>query len=173
MTRSIYLLALGSNRRHGRHGAPAAVLDAALDAMAAAGLTILAAAPILSSAPIGPSHRRYANGAALVESADAPPALLARLKAIERRFGRRAGRRWGARVLDLDIILWSGGIWASPGLTVPHAAFRERAFVLTPALALAPEWRDPLTNRTLRQLAARLARPKACTTHVDPAPRAA
>ena len=38
-----------------------------------------------------------------------PPAMLAALKAIERDFGRRAGRRWGARVLDLDIVAWSGG----------------------------------------------------------------
>ena len=167
--RSTYLVALGSNRRHGRHGAPAGVLAAALDALAAQGMTILAAAPLISSAPIGPSHRRYANGAALVESADSPPALLARLKAIERAFGRRAGRRWGARVLDLDIILWSGGIWASPGLSIPHPAFRSRGFVLTPAKAIVPDWRDPLSGFTLRQLAARLAR----TSPVDPAPRAA
>ena len=173
MTRSIYLVALGSNRRHGRHGVPAAVLAAALDELAAQGVTILDAAPVISSAPIGPSHRRYANGAALIETADSPPALLARLKAIERAFGRRAGRRWGSRVLDLDIVLWSGGIWASPGLSVPHPAFRERGFVLGPARTIAPDWRDPVTNHTLRHLAARLARPHRCTTHVDPAPRAA
>ena len=158
MTRTTYLVALGSNRRHGRHGAPAGVLAAALDELAAQGLAILAAAPLISSAPIGPSHRRYANGAVLLESADSPPALLARLKAIERAFGRRAGRRWGARVLDLDIILWSGGIWASPGLTIPHPAFRRRGFVLAPANALVPDWRDPLSGRTVRQLRARNAR---------------
>lgn len=51
--------------------------------------------------------------------------------------------RWGARVLDLDIALWEGGAWASRGLTVPHVAFRERAFVLTPATALAPPLARP------------------------------
>ena len=79
--------------------------------------------------------------------------MLAHLKVIERRFGRRRGRRWGARVIDLDIILWSGGAWSSPGLVVPHPAFRDRAFVLGPAATLAPGWRDPVTGRTLRQLA--------------------
>jgi 2-amino-4-hydroxy-6-hydroxymethyldihydropteridine diphosphokinase len=149
-----YLVALGSNRR-GRHGAPAAEVRAAARAIGAARLS-----PILSSAPLGPSTRRFANAAALIESDEAPPALLARLKAVERAFGRRPGRRWGARVIDLDVALWSGGRWASPGLTIPHPAFRGRGFVLAPLAALAPRWRDPLTGLTVRQLAARLTRPR-------------
>jgi 2-amino-4-hydroxy-6-hydroxymethyldihydropteridine diphosphokinase len=75
------------------------------------------------------------------------------LKQLERDFGRRSGRRWGPRVLDLDIILWSGGTWAGDGLTVPHPEFRKRAFVLTPLAQVAPDWRDPLTGRSVRQLA--------------------
>lgn len=110
---------------------------------------------IVSTAPLGPSPRRYANAAALVVTELAPAALLRRLKAIERRFGRRGGRRWSSRVLDLDVVLWSGGAWSEPGLTVPHVAFRERRFVLDPAAAIAPTWRDPVTGLTLRQLAAR------------------
>ncbi len=89
-------------------------------------------------------------------------ALLALLKRIERAFGRRpGGRRWRARVLDLDLVLWSGGPYAAPGLTIPHPLFRERAFVLAPALAVAPAWRDPLTGATVRQLHARLTAPRA------------
>jgi 2-amino-4-hydroxy-6-hydroxymethyldihydropteridine diphosphokinase len=61
-------------------------------------------------------------------------------------------------VLDLDVVLWSGGAWASSRLTVPHAAFRTRTFVLDPAATIAPDWRDPLTGLTLRQLAVRLRR---------------
>jgi 2-amino-4-hydroxy-6-hydroxymethyldihydropteridine diphosphokinase len=94
----------------------------------------------------------------LVASALAPPDMLALLQAVEREFGRkRRGQRWRARTLDLDIVLWSGGIWVSPDLAIPHPAFRERAFVLTPAALIAPRWRDPLTGLTLRQLAARAA----------------
>jgi 2-amino-4-hydroxy-6-hydroxymethyldihydropteridine diphosphokinase len=81
--------------------------------------------------------------------------MLAALKAIERAMGRRGGRRWGARVIDLDIVLWSGGRWRTRTLVVPHPAFRARAFVLRPAAAIAPRWRDPVTGRTLAQLAAR------------------
>jgi 2-amino-4-hydroxy-6-hydroxymethyldihydropteridine diphosphokinase len=159
--RQRYLIALGSNQRHHRCGSPRQVLRAALAAMAAAGLTVEAAAPIMRSAPIGPSLRRYANSAALIATGLPPDELLVLLKDIERSFGRRAGgQRWSARVLDLDLVLWSGGAWSSPDLTVPHAAFRERDFVLTPAVALVPDWRDPVTNLSLRQLKARLTRPR-------------
>lgn len=155
-----YLIALGSNRRHVRHGAPEQVLRAALRQLDCKPFKLIAAAPILSSAPLGPSRRRYANGAVLVKTKLQPPEVLDRLKRIEHKFGRRrGGQRWSARVLDLDIVLWSGGAWASAGLTVPHPEFRMRPFVLGPAASIAPLWRDPLTGLTLRQLAARLVRP--------------
>ncbi len=148
-----YLIALGSNQRHHRHGPPEQVLRAALAALAAEAGAVLAAAPLIRSAPLGPSRRRYANGAALIESRLEPDELLDLLKAIEAEFGRRnTGQRWSARVLDLDIVLWSGGAWSSPGLTIPHREFRERGFVLKPAAAIAPDWRDPLTGLSLRQL---------------------
>ena len=147
-----YLVAIGSNRR-GRHGAPADEVRAAAAAHGAVRMS-----PVLASAPVGPSVRRFANAVALVESDVMPPSLLARLKAIERAFGRRRGRRWGARVIDLDIVLWSGGTWRSPRLTIPHAAFRERAFVLAPLAALVPDWRDPATGLTVRQARRRLTR---------------
>lgn len=146
---------MGSNRRHGRHGAPEQVIKAALDALE---VTLLACSPIVQSAPIGPSLRRYANAAALIETTMAPDALLDHLKAIEAEFGRRRGQRWGGRVLDLDIILWSGGIWESPGLCVPHVAFRRRNFVLMPLSVIAGDWRDPVTGFSVKQLKARLDR---------------
>ena len=119
---------------------------------------MLAAAPVLLTEPIGPSLRRYANSAAVVETALEPPALLALVKRIEREFGRRpGGQRWTSRVLDLDLVLWSGGPFVAPGLTVPHPLFRTRAFVLAPAAKIAPRWRDPVTGFTVRQLAARLS----------------
>ena len=87
--------------------------------------------------------------------------LLRLLKQVERDFGRRrGGQRWSARVLDLDLVLWSGGAWSSPGLTVPHIAYRDRDFVLAPALAVAADWRDPVSNLSIRHLKARLTRPR-------------
>ena len=150
MVTTSYAIALGSNRP-GRHGSPERELRAALAELAPA-----IASPILRTPPLGPSSRRYANAAAIVETGEDPPALLRRLKAIEHAFGRRAGQRWAARVLDLDILLWSQGAWSGPGLTIPHPHYRARGFVLDPLVRIAPDWRDPLTGLSVRQLRARL-----------------
>ena len=120
---------------------------------------VIAQAPVIASEPLGPSMRRYANGAALIETDLAPHALLGLLKRVERDFGRRQrGQRWSARVLDLDIVLWSGGRFEAPDLTIPHAEFRKRDFVLGPAAVIAGGWRDPVSGRTVRQLHACLTR---------------
>jgi 2-amino-4-hydroxy-6-hydroxymethyldihydropteridine diphosphokinase len=117
---------------------------------------VIEAAPVLLTDPVGPSHRRYCNSAAVVETRLDPPELLALLKRIEREFGRRkGGQRWSTRVLDLDLILWSGGPYVGPGLVIPHPLFRTRDFVLAPAAEIAPRWRDPVTGLTVRHLLAR------------------
>jgi 2-amino-4-hydroxy-6-hydroxymethyldihydropteridine diphosphokinase len=144
-----YALALGSNRRS-RFGSPERSVAAALRAVGG----VRAVSPILRTAAMGPSARAFANAVALVDSDEDPPAMLRRVKAIERAFGRRRGRRWGARVIDIDLVLWSGGAWVEPGLVVPHPAYRERDFVLRPLVAVAPGWRDPVGGRTPRQLLA-------------------
>jgi 2-amino-4-hydroxy-6-hydroxymethyldihydropteridine diphosphokinase len=86
--------------------------------------------------------------------------MLSALKRIERDFGRRSGRRWGPRVLDLDIILWSGGEHRSRRLQIPHPALAERSFVLEPLAAVAPDWRisGPLTALHLARRLARKSR---------------
>jgi len=157
MSRQRYLIALGSNRRHHRYGRPRDVIGVASVELDKSGVRILRVGPVLRTAPVGPSLRRYANTAVIAETSLGPDELLALLKRIERKFGRRpGGQRWGTRVLDLDIVLWEGGTYASPALTIPHPLFRERGFVLEPAAAIAPDWRDPVTRLTLRQLKARL-----------------
>jgi len=150
----LYAIGLGSNQPHGRYGAPCAILNAVL-----AELKPVAASAIIETAPIGPSLRTFANAAALIESPLSPPDLLKDLKAIERRFGRRGGQRWGSRVLDLDILLWSGGRWSSTALYIPHRHLTERVFALDPLNQIAPEWRIP-GHDTVRQHLARLTRPR-------------
>ncbi|MEM7666058.1 MAG: 2-amino-4-hydroxy-6-hydroxymethyldihydropteridine diphosphokinase [Pseudomonadota bacterium] len=157
---STYLIALGSNRRHHLYGRPSQVVRTVQEELAALG-TVTRRSPIIPTPPIGAAQRQFANAAIVLESEYDPPSLLAALKLMEREFGRRSGQRWGDRVLDLDIVLWSEGTWASPSLKVPHPAFRERDFVLRPASAIAPDWRDPKTALSLAQLNARLTRPRA------------
>ena len=122
--------------------------------------TVTSRSPVIASAAIGPARRRFANAVAELESDFAPSELLGELKRLERAFGRRHGQAWGDRVLDCDIVLWSGGAWLGDDLAIPHPAFAQRSFVLGPACAIAASWRDPVTGLSLRQLHARLTRPR-------------
>ena len=152
----LYAIAVGSNRPHGRYGRPAQVVEAAI-AKLDVEFGLFDASPIVLNPAIGAAGRDFANAVALVESKLEPPDMLRQIKALERDFGRRPGRHWAARVLDLDIALWSGGRFKSHELGIPHYGLESRPFVLQPLAAIAPGWRvrGPLT---VRHLAYRLAR---------------
>jgi len=152
----LYAIAIGSNRPHGRFGRPAGVVEAAI-ARLDRDFGLFDASPIVLNPAHGGAGRDFANAVALIESDAEPPEMLKRLKSIERAFGRRRGRRWGPRVLDLDLVLWSGGKFRSRRLTVPHPELARRAFVLQPLAAIAPGWRVD-GGLSIRHLAHRLAR---------------
>ncbi|MEO6535125.1 MAG: 2-amino-4-hydroxy-6-hydroxymethyldihydropteridine diphosphokinase [Sphingomicrobium sp.] len=156
MPTHLYAIAIGSNRPHGRHGRPLQVVEAAIAALDQ-GFGLFDSSPIILNPAHGPAGRDFANAVALIESHLLPPAMLERLKTIEREFGRRPGKRWGPRVLDLDIVAWSGGRWRSRGLEVPHPLAATRAFVIQPLAAIAPDWRLA-GSLSARQLAVRSSR---------------
>jgi len=152
----LYAIAIGSNRPHGRYGRPTGVIEAAI-ARLDEDFGLFDAAPILVNPAHGGAGRDFANSIALIESDLQPPDMLDQLKTIERDFGRRRGRRWGERVLDLDIVAWSGGIYTSRGLTIPHKSASKRSFVMGPLATVAPDW--PLEGAiTAQHFAHRLAR---------------
>ena len=109
---------------------------------------------------------RYLNAVLLAEAPLPPAALLRAIKVIERQAGRRLGRHWGPRPLDIDILDFRGrrmGWAAHPSrlrgrLILPHPEMHRRAFVLAPLLDVAPNWRHPVLERTARALLARLPR---------------
>ena len=159
MAKTSYAIALGSNRRHGRHGGPTNVVRAAIATLNELG-KVGAVSAIRGTPALGPAGRGFSNAVVLLETGLEPDELLDALKRIERDFGRRRGRRWGPRVLDLDIILWSEGPWDGPGPLVPHAQFRDRDFVLDPLAEIAADWRDPISGATVGQLRFRLRHPR-------------
>ena len=141
---------------HGRHGRPAGVVEAAIAELDRR-FNLFDASPILLNAAQGGAGRDFANAVALIESHHDPHAMLAELKAIERAFGRRQGRRWGPRVVDLDILAWEGGRVCSRRLVIPHPALERRSFMLQPLASIAPALRIR-GHLTARHLAVRLAR---------------
>ncbi|WP_366004087.1 2-amino-4-hydroxy-6-hydroxymethyldihydropteridine diphosphokinase, partial [Sphingomonas sp.] len=128
-----------------------AMLDAEYD--------LFDASPIILNKAVGGAGRDFANAVALVESALQPEAMLSGLKAMERQFGRRGGKRWGPRVLDLDLVAWDGPRVRSRQLTIPHPRLAQRDFVVGPLAAIAPGWRV-IGGITPRHLASRLGKRK-------------
>jgi 2-amino-4-hydroxy-6-hydroxymethyldihydropteridine diphosphokinase len=152
----LYAIAIGSNRRHIRYGRPSGVVAAAI-ARLDADFELFDASPILLNPATGGAGRDFANAVALVVSKLDPEQMLGAVKAIESEFGRRPGRRWGERVLDLDLVAWDGGRFTSRRLTIPHPRLAERDFVVGPLASVVPDW--PVNGSlTARHLAMRLGR---------------
>ncbi|MCX7097603.1 MAG: 2-amino-4-hydroxy-6-hydroxymethyldihydropteridine diphosphokinase [Methylococcales bacterium] len=96
---------------------------------------------LYQSVPMGPQDQPdYINAVMGITTELAPHALLQALQAIETGQGRiRRGERWGARTLDLDILIYGDQMLDFPDLTVPHPGLAERAFVLYPLSEIAPD----------------------------------
>jgi 2-amino-4-hydroxy-6-hydroxymethyldihydropteridine diphosphokinase len=102
--------------------------------------------------PVGPAQPNYLNGCALLTTSLPPHPLLDTLLRIETQFGRVRQERWGARTLDLDLLLYEDIVLDTPRLQLPHPRMRERAFVLVPLEEIAPNWVDPITGSAIAQL---------------------
>lgn len=101
---------------------------------------LAAQSPLYRSAPVGPPDQpRFINAVAALETALDATALLDGLQAIEQAHGRIRTRRWGPRTLDLDLLLYDDLRRDDPRLTLPHPRLHERAFVLQPLHAIAPD----------------------------------
>ena len=113
--------------------------------------------------PVGVSgpQAMYLNAAVVGETALSARALLDALLAIEQERGRERPYVNAPRTLDLDLILLGDTVLEEPGLTVPHPRFRERRFVLEPLAAVAADFRDPVSGKTVAELLAAAGRAEA------------
>lgn len=170
------LVALGSNLNH-PSGGPEATLNAAV-----ASLTRSLRNGIFLSAfyqtpafPVG-SGPDFVNAALRLDWAGDAQSLLDLLHEIEAEFGRDRQVRWSPRTLDLDLLAFGDSVlpdqdthayWrgidqdtarttAPPELIVPHPRLSERAFVLVPLADIAPDWRHPVTGKTVSDMLAEL-----------------
>lgn len=143
------LLLLGANL-----GDRAAALRRAVAGLSALdGCRVLKASRLYETAPVGPSTKPYLNQAVEIESTRTAMGLLLEAKRLEAAAGRRPGIRWGARALDVDLLMVGGERVRTPWLTVPHPATAGRAFALAPLGDIAPTFR-PGGRRTVRALLA-------------------
>ena len=119
-------------------------------------IQVIAISSWYQTAPVGPPQPDYLNGCALLETSLAPLDLLNTLQAIESEFGRVRHEVWGARTLDLDLLLYEDRIIDLPTLQVPHPRMLERAFVLVPLAEIVPNWIEPRSRESLAVLCNKL-----------------
>lgn len=108
---------------------------------------------VWESEPVGPAEFSFLNTAALIETERRPADLLSELKRFEQKLGRDANpKRWGPRILDLDIISYNNLVIQSDTLIIPHPEYQNRLFVLLPMKELLPEWTDPISGKSIRTM---------------------
>lgn len=158
------LVGLGANCP-GPWGTSSSAIAQALGEIERAHVTVVAVSPFYETEAVGNARQpAYVNAVALLDARLSPEAMLRVLKRIERRLGRRGGRPWGPRTLDIDIIDYDGLVrhWrgrapdfkragARP-LVLPHPLAHERPFVLRPLLDVAPNWRHPVLQKSAAEL---------------------
>ena len=101
-------------------------------------VTEVAFSPLYKSSPVGPQDQPdYVNAVMQIQTSLPATALLAKLQNIENAHGRLRSIRWGARTLDLDILLYADQTIMQADLQVPHREMARRAFVLYPLADIA------------------------------------
>lgn len=95
---------------------------------------------------------QFVNMAVEAETDVSPRELLELIKRIESDMGRRPGKKWGPRVIDIDILMYDHLQINEEGLSVPHPLLHERVFVLEPLAEIAPEKIHPVLRKTVREL---------------------
>ena len=138
-------IGLGSNLQ-----GPARQVVSTLDALCDIPATrVFGQSSLYRSSPLGGIEQPdFVNAVAAVLTTLGPRELLDEMQAIERSCGReRGGQRWGPRVIDLDLLVYSGAVCREDGLTIPHPGIAERNFVLLPLREIAPDLLIPGLGR--------------------------
>ena len=149
---SFCAIGLGSNLGDSR-----SILAGAIDQLRShAQIEVIAVSSWYITAPIGPPQPDYLNGCATLQTSLIPLYLLDVLHSIEAEFGRVRQEIWGARTLDLDLLLYDDLVIDLPTLQVPHPRMLERAFVLMPLSEIAPNTIEPRSKQSIITLSNQL-----------------
>jgi 2-amino-4-hydroxy-6-hydroxymethyldihydropteridine diphosphokinase len=123
--RTVAFLGLGTNLGNRRRN-----LSAARRRLRQKGVRIVRQSSVIETAPWGDTDQpRFLNQVVEVEWAGTPRSLLSAAKAVEREGGRKATRRWGPRIIDVDILLFGDARMSDSDLQIPHPGIKERQFV--------------------------------------------
>ena len=94
----------------------------------------------------------FLNQVIEIETSLSPQDLADLIESIEVKLGRTKREHWGAREIDLDILLYGDQIVDIPDLQIPHRHIEDRQFVLVPLVEIAPKLSDPMTGRSFAEI---------------------
>lgn len=170
------LVAIGANLT-GQMDSPLGQVGAAIDNLSETTFKSLSQSRLFRTPCFPPgTGPDFVNAAMLCETRLDPEQTLHALHAVEAAMGRERGVRWGARVIDIDLIAhgqhvlpdlagfqhWAGLDVDSQArlvpdrLVLPHPRMQERGFVLVPLMDVAPDWVHPVLGQSVRQMHAAL-----------------
>ncbi len=113
--------------------------------------------PLYQTPPYGVLDQPdFINAVAKFQTTLAPRIILNSLLSIEEKMGRVRKEKWGARLIDLDLLFYGDQVVEEDGLKIPHPGIPERDFVLVPLTDIAPEWQHPTLKKSIRALLSEL-----------------
>src|SRR6185295_6394345 len=115
---------------------------------------IAKASALYESEPLGDAKTWFVNSVLEIETDFEPDELMKRLRAIEAAMGRKRvkGKRWGSRIIDLDILMFDNQTVTKRSLKIPHPEMHKRRFVLLPLSELAPHVSHPQLGSSISEL---------------------
>lgn len=148
-SRKIVYIGLGSNRGERRKN-----IEKSLEFLdKTERIDVISVSPFYDTEPYGYKEQpRFLNGVAKMLTSLKPASLFKKMKKIEKEMGRRKGRRWGPRIIDLDILFYNNIVFNDEELIIPHPELHNRWFVLKPMVDIDPNFEHPVLKKTVNQL---------------------
>jgi 2-amino-4-hydroxy-6-hydroxymethyldihydropteridine diphosphokinase len=149
----IAFIGIGSNL-----GNPLGQCRTAVDALGALpGVKVLRVSSFYRTEPVGfTGQGEFINAVCEIRTSLLPRQLLAGLKCLEAKQGRREEKRWGPRIIDLDLLLYGQEVVNEGDLIIPHPECHKRKFVLVPLCEIAGYAVHPAFGISIRGLLDRL-----------------